>query len=179
MTVVGEDGALEIETGYLIWFELRRVHHLLSGLVHCNPLFAQVATNLLNWDQEVLFPYPQEASGAHYQKARKARISIDTEVLYTPYLLTANIVDFEPADILPGLFEAEVRIAHLDEAGLLLCVFHSCLLSQGGVSALCSYSVDSSFCALASSFTSSVALPRPLDLRHRSSKSEIAATRAR
>jgi hypothetical protein len=46
----------------------------------------------------------------------------------TRFWVTAvDVVDVEVADVLPGLFEADVRIAHLDEIGLLFRVFYLCL----------------------------------------------------
>jgi hypothetical protein len=43
------------------------------------------------------------------------------------WVSAVDVVDVEVADVLPGLFEADVRIAHLDEIGLLFRVFYLCL----------------------------------------------------
>ncbi len=43
------------------------------------------------------------------------------------WVTAVDVVDVEVADVLPGLFEADVRIAHLDEIGLLFRVFYLCL----------------------------------------------------
>ena len=43
------------------------------------------------------------------------------------WVTAVDVVDVEVADVLPGLFEAEVRIAPLDEIGLLFRVFYLCL----------------------------------------------------
>ncbi len=118
---------LQVEFGHFVGVEVRRVHHLISVLSHRYPVFAHLATSLLDRNQEVLLPHPEEATGAHIQESRKARIPIDVEVLYGSYLLAVDVVDVEVADVLSALFEAEVRIAHLDEIGLLLRVFYLCL----------------------------------------------------
>jgi hypothetical protein len=129
MAVVGAHSTLQVEFGHLVGVEVRRAHHLISVLSHRHPVFAHLATNLLDRNQEVLLPHPEEATGAHIQESRKARIPIDVEVLYGSYLLAVDVVDVEVADVLSGLFEAEVRIAHLDEIGLLR-VFQLCPLSR-------------------------------------------------
>jgi len=56
----------------------------------------------------VLLAYPEEASGAYIQEARLARMAVDVEVLYAPYLLAVGIVDVELADILPRFVQVNI-----------------------------------------------------------------------
>ena len=48
------------------------------------------------------------------------------------WVTAVDVVDVEVADVLPGLFEAEVRIAHRDEIGFLRA-FQLCPLSDEGI----------------------------------------------
>jgi RsiW-degrading membrane proteinase PrsW (M82 family) len=48
--------------------------------------------------------YSEKAPGAHNQVARQAHFPIDVEVLHTAYLLVLDVVDVEPAHVLPRLF---------------------------------------------------------------------------
>src|SRR5215210_8267712 len=104
--VVRLDGALEVGSGHTdVRIELRRVQHLLSVLADRHPLFAHVATNLFNRDQNVLLAYyPQQAPGAHHQEARLASFPVDVEVLHSSYLLVCNVINVKPPDVLPVLF---------------------------------------------------------------------------
>src|SRR5215207_11340610 len=99
MAVVRLDGALEVEITHPdVHIKLRRVQHLLSVHTERHPLFAHVATNLFNRDQNVLLAYyPQQAPpGAHHQEARLASLPVDVEILHTSYLLVCNVIDVEP-----------------------------------------------------------------------------------
>src|SRR5215212_9038786 len=104
MAVIGVDGPLEIGIGYAnVLIKLWRIQHLLFWHHYRHPLFAHVATNLLNRHQKSLLAYPQEAPGTHNQVAGQARFPVDVEVRHSPYLLACDIVDCEIADVLPRL----------------------------------------------------------------------------
>src|SRR5215217_9664535 len=118
MPVIGVDGPLDVSIGHAsVRIELRRVQHLLFWHHDRHPLFAHVATNLLNWDQKLLLAYPQEAPGAHNQVPRPTRFSVDVEVLHTSYLLVSVVVDGEPAHVLPTLFEGQLCFPELRPVG--------------------------------------------------------------
>src|SRR5215212_8915160 len=105
MPVIGVDSALEVGSGYAnVKIKLRRVQHLLFWHRDRHPLFAHVATNLLNRHQKGLLAYPKKAPGAHHQVPRPTSFSVDVEVLHTSYLLVSVVVDGEPAHVLPRLF---------------------------------------------------------------------------
>jgi hypothetical protein len=45
------------------------------------------------------------------QEARLASFPVDAEVLHASHLLVCDVVDVEPKDVLPTLFEAQLRLA--------------------------------------------------------------------
>src|SRR5215211_4944541 len=105
MPVIGVDSALEVGSGYAnVKIKLWRVQHLLFWHRDRHPLFAHVATNLLNRHQKGLLAYPKKAPGAHVQIAGQARFPVDVEVGHTSYLLACDVVDLKLADVLPRLF---------------------------------------------------------------------------
>src|SRR5215207_9818381 len=112
MPVIGVDGPLDVSIGHAyVRIELRRVQHLLFWHRDRHPLFAHVATNLLNRHQNVLLAYPKKAPGAHNQVPRPTSFSVDVEVRHTSYLLVCDVVDVEIADVLPTLFEGYIQLA--------------------------------------------------------------------
>src|SRR5215217_3159690 len=125
MPVIGLDSPLQVGCRYAyVKVKLWRVQHLLFWHRDRHPLFAHVATNLLNRDQKVLLGYPKNAPGAHDQVAWPASSSIDVEVGHSSYLLVCDIVDVEIADILPTLFEGHIQLAQLNQGGARLATFH-------------------------------------------------------
>src|SRR5919112_6670460 len=113
MPIIGVDGALDVSIGHDAdaRIELRRVQHLLFWHLDRHPLFAHVATNLLNRHQKGLLAYPKQAPSAHNQVAWPTSFSVDVEVRHTSYLLVCDVVDVEIADVLPTLFEGYIQLA--------------------------------------------------------------------
>src|SRR5215208_3563052 len=99
MPVIGVDSALEVGSGYAnVKIKLWRDQHLLFWNSDRHPLFAHVATNLLNRHQNVLLAYPKKSPGAHYQVPRPTGCAVDVEVGHTSYVRVCDVVDVENAD---------------------------------------------------------------------------------